>query len=258
MAWDPQTYELFQAARLRPGHDLIAALPTLHPERIVDLGCGTGRLTRMLADRYPAAQVVGLDNSRPMLAEATRVPSRVAWELGDIAQWSQGGKQGQPVDLIFSNAALHWVPDHARLFPSLLCRLAPGGVLAVQMPRNFDAPSHALMREVAGEGPWAPKLAGRLTRDAVQVPDQYWRWLSPVCSSVELWETEYLHELDGPDPVLTWVKATGLLPVLETLQGQELTDFLGVYGEKLRRAYPPERNGHTLFPFRRLFLIARN
>lgn len=254
MAWDPQSYELFQAARLRPGHDLIAALPTMHPDRIVDLGCGTGRLTRMLADRYPAARVVGIDSSQSMLAEAARSQSRVAWELADIGQW----KPTQPADLIFSNAALHWLPDHSRLFPRLLCALKAGGVLAVQMPRNFDAPSHALMRDVAAQGPWAEKLAGKLVHEHVQPPRQYWRWLSPVCSSIELWETEYLHELDGTDPVLTWVRATGLLPVLETLKGAELEDFLATYRDRLRQAYPPEKNGNTLFPFRRLFLIARN
>lgn len=253
MAWDPHVYELFQAARARPGHDLIAALPTIHPDRIADLGCGTGRLTRMLADRWPAAQVVGIDSSTTMLAQAANQPSRVAWELGDIGRWTAR----PPVDLLFSNAALHWLPDHGPLFARLLDQVAPGGVLAVQMPRNFAAPSHALMREVAGSGPWAAKLAGRLAAEPVAEPAQYWRWLRPACTHVEVWETEYLHELDGEDPVLTWVRATALLPVLEVLDGAERDGFIAAYRDRLRQAYPAEATGNTLFPFRRLFVLAR-
>jgi len=253
MAWDPQTYELFQAARLRPGHDLIAALPTLHPDRIVDLGCGTGRLTRMLADRWPAAQVVGLDSSAPMLAEAARTTSRVAWELGDVGRWSPA----RPVDLLFSNAALHWLPDHERLFPRLTEAVARGGALAVQMPRNFDAPSHALLRETVADGPWTAKLAGALVHEHVRTPDEYWRLLSPLCTSVEVWETRYLHVLDGPDPVLKWVGGTALLPITSVLDGTEKQDFLDAYAARLRAAYPAEPDGRTLFPFRRLFIVAR-
>ncbi|QJE73800.1 methyltransferase domain-containing protein [Aerophototrophica crusticola] len=253
MAWDPEQYDLFQGARERPGQDLIAALPPLEPARIVDLGCGTGHLARRLADKWPDARVVGLDSSSAMLAKAVGQSSRVAWELGDIAHWHPP----EPVDLAFSNAALHWLPDHQTLFPRLLLALAPGGVLACQMPRNFASPSHALMREVAATGPWAAKLDGALAEEPVHPPAFYWRLLRPICRSVQVWETEYLHELDGPDPVLEWVRSTALLPVLERLEGAERDAFIAAYRDRLREAYPPETGGHTLFPFRRLFLMAR-
>lgn len=253
MAWDPEQYDLFQGARERPGQDLIAALPPMQPARIVDLGCGTGHLARRLAEKWPGAQVMGLDNSPTMLAKAASQSDRVAWELGDIATWQPPA----PVDLIFTNAALQWLPDHQTLFPRLLLALAPGGVLACQMPRNFASPSHALMREVAASGPWAAKLQDALRVEPVHEPAFYWRLLRPVCQSVQVWETEYLHELDGPDPVLEWVKATALLPVAERLEGTERDAFVAAYRDRLRDAYPAETGGHTLFPFRRLFLVAR-
>ncbi len=253
MAWDPQQYELFQAARMRPGHDLIAALPTLHPDTIADLGCGTGRLTRMLADRWPSATVIGLDNSEPMLAKAAQEQTRVAWELGDIATWTPP----RPLDLVFSNAALQWLPGHEELFPRLVGMLKPGGVLAVQMPRNYGAPSHRIMGEMAINGQWAGKLAGVLRSDPVHPPQWYWRTLAPLASNVEVWETEYMHALQGENPVLEWIKGTGLLPVLEALTEGERAGFLAEYGALLKRAYPAESNGRTLFPFRRLFMVVR-
>lgn len=253
MAWDPGQYELFQAARLRPGHDLIAALPPIRPDLIVDLGCGTGGLTRTLSDRWPAAAVIGVDNSPSMLAKAAQTASRVRWEPGDIASWAPPGR----ADLIFSNAALHWLSDHDRLFPALMDMLRPGGALAVQMPRNFGAPSHRILAEVAASGPWADVLAGVLRSDPVRDPAWYWRTLSPVATHVEVWETEYTHVLDGNDPVLEWTKGTALLPVLEALDTEAHPDFIAEYASRLRRAYPAEPDGRTLFPFRRLFLVAR-
>jgi len=253
MAWNPRQYERFQAARLRPGLDLMAALPSLQPERVVDLGCGTGVLTRRLADLHPMAQVIGLDSSTAMLARAAREPSRVTWEAGDIARWHPPG----PVDLIFSNAALHWLPGHDGLFARLIGALTPGGVLAVQMPRNFASPSHRLLRETAAEGVWAARLNGIFREEPVHPPEWYWRCLAPLCGHVEIWETDYLHALDGPDPVLEWVKGTALLPVMEALRGAELDGFLAAYAARLRDAYPPEPSGITLFPFRRLFVIAQ-
>ncbi|HYE51736.1 MAG TPA: methyltransferase domain-containing protein [Azospirillaceae bacterium] len=253
MAWDPAQYELFQAARARPGHDLIAALPPLRPRHVADLGCGTGGLTRRLAEQYPDAEVMGLDSSPAMLAKAGATPGRVAWSLGDIAHWHAPG----PMDLVFSNAALHWLEDHAALFPRLMRTLAPGGVLAVQMPRNFASPSHALIRRVAAEGPWAERLAPALREAPVHEPAAYHRWLAPHAAHVDVWETEYLHLLDGADPVLEWTRGTALLPVQETLEPAEFAEFLARYRDLLRAAYPPERDGRTLFPFRRLFIVAR-
>jgi trans-aconitate 2-methyltransferase len=158
-------------------------------------------------------------------------------------------------DLLYSNAALHWLPDHAALLPRLLAALPPGGVLAAQMPRNFDAPSHALLRAVADEGPWAPRLAGAL-RAPVAAPDWYYDLLAPQTASLDIWESEYLHVLDGDDPVLDWTRATALRPVIAALDPAEQAAFEADYARRLRAAYPRRPDGRTLFPFRRLFLVA--
>ncbi len=253
MQWNPGQYERFRGPRERPGQDLLAGIPPLPPARIVDLGCGTGYLTRQLAARFPDAATVGLDSDAAMLAKAARDASGVTWELGDIGQWRPDGHP----DLIFSNAALHWLPDHTTLFPRLAGYLAPGGVLAVQMPRNFDAPSHRLLLETAAAGPWAATLTGALDHRTVLSPADYWRVLHPVASHVDIWETDYLHALEGDDPVLEWVSGTALLPVTSRLPADQAADFRADYGARLRAAYRPESDGCTLFPFRRLFIVAR-
>jgi trans-aconitate 2-methyltransferase len=252
MAWNPAQYELFRAARERPGQDLLAAIPPLAPNQIIDLGCGTGYLTRLLGQNYPHARVTGVDNDKAMLAKAAAEPSGITWELGDAAQW----RPGRPVDLIFSNAALHWLPDHYALFPELAGALSPGGVMAVQMPRNFNAPSHRLLLELATEGPWAEALDGALDHETVLSADAYYRLLRPHCRQIDIWETEYLHILPGANPVLEWVKGTALLPVMTRLDEDVAATFRDLYAERLRQAYPPERDGHTLFPFRRIFIVA--
>lgn len=254
MQWNPGQYERFRGPRERPGQDLLAGLPPDHqPHRIVDLGCGTGYLTRRLATRFAGAMVVGLDSDTAMLAKAAHEPSDVAWDRGDIGQW----RPDLPPDLIFSNAALHWLPDHAALFPRLAGHLAPGGVLAVQMPRNFEAPSHRLLLETAADGPWAALLAGVLDHQSVLSPAAYWRILRPVASRIDLWETDYLHVLEGDDPVLEWTSGTALLPVTSRLPADQAADFRAAYGARLRAAYPAEKDGRTLFPFRRLFIVAQ-
>ncbi|MBB6252412.1 methyltransferase domain-containing protein [Nitrospirillum iridis] len=252
MAWDPAQYGLFEAARARPGHDLMAALPPLKPATVVDLGCGAGKLTMALANRYSVAEVAGVDSSAAMLGRAALLDTRVAWQLGDIRHW----RPAAPVHLLFSNAALQWVEGHGEIFPQLLSYVAPGGVMAVQMPRNFTSPSHALLRQVAADGPWAGLLEGRLREAPVHEPAQYYDWLVPGAAHVDVWETEYLHVLDGPDPVLEWTKATAMLPVLETLTGAMLADFIERYRAALAAAYPRRVDGRTLFPFRRLFIVA--
>ncbi|MBP2315155.1 methyltransferase domain-containing protein [Azospirillum soli] len=253
MPWDPEQYELFDVWRRRPAHDLAAALPSLDPKTVVDLGCGGGHLARLLAERWPNADVLGVDNSPAMLKWAEGTASRVRWQRADLRTW----RPHWPVDLLISNAALHWLDDHERLFPELLETLAPGGVLAVQMPRNFDAPSHTLLYETAAEGPWAAKLDKALRHKPVHAPQDYYDWLSPLAKRVDIWETEYLQVLNGDVPVLQWTRGTTLVPVLETLAGEELDAFLAAYRGKLEAAYPQHPDGNTLFPFKRLFIVAR-
>jgi len=256
MTWNPQQYHRFATLRARPADDLVARLPPdLAPRRVIDLGCGGGRLTRQLARRWPEAEVIGVDGSAAMLAEARAGAPGITWVEADLARWQPPG----PAELIIANAALHWLGQHEILFPTLMTRLAPGGVLAVQMPRNDGAPSHTLVRQTVAEGPWAEALAGIMPEARVAPPEAYLGWLGPVSADLDLWECHYYQRLEGPDAVLEWLKGTTLVPLLARLQDQPawLEQFLGELGSRLRQAYPPQADGRTVFPFRRLFLIAR-
>ncbi len=253
--WDPGLYGKYAGLRLRPGLDLIARIRISKPRRITDLGCGPGRLTACLAERWTGARITGIDSSPDMLAKARGdYPAlswpALSWAEGDIARWSPD----EPPDLIFSNAALHWLWDHARLLPRLLCALAPGGVMAVQMPRNFDAPSHRLIADVIREGSWSRALP--LPGEPVAPPATYYDILTPHAASLEIWESTYLQVFEGEDPVLEFVRATALRPAIEALAGEERDTFIGDYRQRLRAAYPRRADGVTLFPFRRLFIIA--
>jgi trans-aconitate 2-methyltransferase len=252
MSWHPDRYLAFGDERTRPAVDLLARVPLAEPTRIADLGCGPGNSTRLLCERWPEADVLGIDNSAAMLAKAEGSGIRARWLQADIAAWTPD----PPFDLLFSNAALHWLPDHASLLPRLLGHLRPGGVLAVQMPRNFAAPSHTLLREVAKVGPWAESLARHLADEPVAAPEWYHDLLAPLAAAADIWQTEYLHVLDGDDPVLNWVRGTALRPVITALSAEEQVRFEAAYAQRLRTAYPRRPDGRTLFPFRRLFIVA--
>jgi trans-aconitate 2-methyltransferase len=252
MRWDPALYLRHAGPRLRPGIDLISRVALDAPRRIVDLGCGTGDLTALLAERWPAARVVGLDASPEMLDLARARHPGIEWVRADLAGW----RPPDPVDLVFSNAALHWLDGHERLLPRLLDALAPGGVLAVQMPRNFAAPSHRAIAEVAEAGPWRERLRPLVRVEPVWPPERYHRLLRPLSARLEVWETEYFHLLEGPDPVFEWVSGTALRPLMSALEEPERSAFGAAVRERLAIAYPPEPDGTTLFPFRRLFLVA--
>jgi trans-aconitate 2-methyltransferase len=258
MAWDPAQYLRFADERLRPGFDLLSRIGDLPPGPIVELGCGTGVHTRAIAERWPDRAVSGVDASPEMLAQAASRGSRIGWVEADIAKW----QASEPAALIFSNATLQWLDVHDTLLPRLMRQLVPGGVLAVQMPRNFDAPSHVLMRETAGEAPWRDRLAPLLRSDPVARPEVYYDRLRQLAGGgLDLWETEYLHVLEGEEgaesPVLAWVRGTALRPLLAPLAAAEQTAFAARYDAKLKRAYARRPDGRTLFPFRRLFLVAR-
>jgi trans-aconitate 2-methyltransferase len=252
--WDPGLYARFGGERERPARDLLAAVTAEAPRTVVDLGCGAGGLARACAARWPAASVVGVDSSAEMLARAAGTPSPVAWSRADVAGWAPDG----PVDLIVSNAALHWLGDHPRLFPRLVSHLSAGGVLAVQMPRNHDAPSHRIIREVAADGPWAAALGTAAPPAPVAPGADYFALLAPLAARIDVWETEYLHVLTEPDPVLQWIMGTTVRPLLDALAGEPALRerLLDALRERLARAYPRRPDGRTLYPFRRLFLIA--
>jgi len=252
MAWDPKIYLDFEDERTRPAVELLARVPDKSPERVIDLGCGPGNSTALLARRWPKAKLEGLDSSEPMLDQARRSGTAAQWMSGDIPGWAPTKRY----DVIFSNAAIHWIPEQERLLPRLVSYLEKSGVLAFQVPGNFDAPSHALIRDVAAGGPWAAKL--RDVRNLVPGSMQgYYEILEPHTSHLDIWETEYLQVLSGEDAVFRWVSGTGLRPFLDALDGAEREDFVREYKARLDRAYPPRASGKTLFPFRRIFAVAR-
>jgi trans-aconitate 2-methyltransferase len=251
--WDPELYVRFERERSLPARDLLARLSDRDPSRVVDLGCGTGTSTALLRDRWPGAQVVGLDSSPEMIAAARKGDPAVEWTLGDVRSWDPE----TPFDVVFSNAALHWVEHHAELFPRLLRRTAPGGTLAVQMPINSESPAHRAVREVAESALWAAKWGADLARPKVGSPEFYYNLLAAGSSSVEVWETEYVHVLPDAAAVLEWVKGTTLRPFLDRLSSAgDQKAFLDQILRKIEAGYAPQSDGHVLFPFRRLFVVA--
>ncbi len=252
MGWEPDRYLQFSDERLQPAIDLLNRIPLARSERIVDLGCGAGNVTRLLTQRWPEADITGLDSSPEMLDRARRVLPTARFELSGVEHWEPDG----PPDLLFSNAALHWVGDHSSLFPRLLDSLSPGGVLAVQMPGNFEAPSHRLIRELAASPAWAGKLGpGRM--GAVLPMADYQHILAPRCTRLSLWETTYWQSMSGPAPVLDWLRGTTLIPYLAPLDDVTRAAFLAELGASLAAAYPADATGTTLFPFRRIFILAQ-
>lgn len=254
MPWDPAQYLKFSDHRLRPAIDLLNRVECAAPRQVYDLGCGAGNVTRLLKARWPEAHITGVDSSEAMLANAAAgADTDVDWQQADLAAWAPSG----PADVIYSNAALHWLSGHGELFPRLMSHLGPGGVLAVQMPRNFAAPSHTAITDAALSGPWRAKLEPLLRPAPTEEPAFYFDILAPLAAGLDLWETEYLHVLDGEDPVKEWTKATWLSPLLEALREPDRTRFETAYAKLVRQAYPRRADGRTLLPFRRLFVVAR-
>ena len=252
--WDPELYDRFKTYRDRPALDLMVQLPSdLDPRDIWDLGCGTGEHAALLARRHPGATVRGLDSSAEMLARARSRPDPVEWVQGDIDAFAPTTSP----DLIFTNAALQWLADHRALFPRLVSTLAPGGVFACQMPVTFNELWHVHLRAVAAEGPWAARMAGVRDVQPLAAASDYYDWLQPL-ADVDLWTTVYLHALEGEEPVVEWMKGTGLRPYLQRLDdAAERAAFLAAYRARVAELFEPRTDGVTLFPFPRLFILAR-
>jgi trans-aconitate 2-methyltransferase len=254
--WDPGQYQRFAGERSRPFSDLIARIGAADPGYVLDLGCGPGNLTAALARRWPGAQVAGVDSSPEMIAaaaaEAAQAPGRLSFTLGDIRDWVPA----RPPDVIVSNAVLQWVPGHLDVIARWAGLLARGGWLAFQLPGNFDQPSHAILRELAGSPRWRPLLAAAELNRQSAAPEEYLDLLARAGCEVDAWETTYLHVLPGEDPVLEWYRGTGLRPVLAALEPAQAEEFLAEYGRRTREAYPPQPYG-TVLPFRRVFTVAR-
>lgn len=252
MAWDPDVYLRFGDHRTRPAADLLARVPLDAPKLVIDLGCGPGNSTALLARRWPEARLIGVDMSSAMLDRARAEGPPAEWIQADAARYEPPA----PADLIFANALFQWVSDHEAVFPKLIDRLASGGVLALQMPDSFDARSHTLLAETALDGPWADRVSDLVRARPVGSPEFYYGLLRSECAVLDIWNTEYLHVLTGADAVLNWVRGTALTPFVEHLRGEEADAFLATYAVRLREAYP-QRGEVTLFPFKRLFLVAQ-
>jgi trans-aconitate 2-methyltransferase len=253
-AWDPATYLRFAGERARPFVELVARVGAAAPRTVVDLGCGEGALTASLAQRWPGARVTGIDSSATMLAAAAAhsVPGRIEFAQGDVRTWSADERP----DVVISNAVLHWVPGHEELLTRWAGWLRPEGWLAVQVPGNFRAPTHALLAELCRSPRWSGRLAGAAPRaDAVLDPTGYLDVLTGAGLDADVWETTYVHVLDGEDPVLGWVRSTVLRPVLAELPDSDVPAFTAEYAAALREAYPMRSDGTTALPFRRIFAV---
>ncbi|WP_024536945.1 trans-aconitate 2-methyltransferase [Comamonas badia] len=257
--WNPALYLRFADERTRPAAELLARVPLQSPARVVDLGCGPGNSTGLLVQRFPRAEVLGLDSSAAMVQAARERLPQAAFVQQDIAAWAGGGDGAPAPDLVYSNAALHWVDGHGNLFARLLNRLAPGGVLAVQMPDNLNEPSHRLMREVAALPSFAPLLAQALqVRAGMLAPEAYYDVLAGQRpAAIDLWHTVYRHVMDGPQAIVDWLRATGLRPFLDALPPQLQSDFLAEYGRRIDAAYGERADGRRLLAFPRLFIVAQ-
>lgn len=260
--WDPQQYLRHAGHRTRPFHDLLARIPAVPglPPQIADLGCGPGNVTVVLADRWPDAHITGIDNSTEMLDAAGHIAGptpgggRLDFRCADAASWTPE----RSYDLIVSNAALQWVPNHPDMIPGWVGSLSPGGTFALQVPGNFTAPSHALLDELCDAPRWRHRLDGH-GRRYTHILDTagYLELLAGLDCAVDVWETTYVQLLTGEDPVLSWTKGTALRPVLTALDGdpEAAEEFVAQYRDLLRKAYPPGPRG-TVFPFRRIFAVA--
>ena len=251
MAWDPKVYLKFADHRLRPAAELLARISLEAPKRVVDLGCGPGNVTALLTERWPSAKLIGVDNSQPMLDAAAKSGVAAEWVMADIDSYAPPER----FDVIYSNAALHWVPNHHRLFPRLCGLLAPGGVLAVQMPHNEHRPLQRLVETMVDEKGLRSRLP--VHRDLVGDPEGYFDILAPHVAAIDIWEVDYLQILTGENPAVEWAKGSSLRPVMTALEGRERESFLDEYAERLRSAYKRSADGRTLFPFRRLFILAQ-
>ena len=253
MQWDPAVYLRYGDERLRPALDLLARIDADAPARVVDLGCGPGNVTAILKQRWHDTDVLGIDGSAAMVDKARAAAPGCRFAEADFGRWTAEA----PVDVLYTNAALHWLGEHDRLFPRLLAQVAPGGVMAVQMPAMHAAPIRALQHAVAADGPWASLLADVGGAPPILEAGQYWDILRPLTAELDIWETVYLHALSGENAAVQWASGTSLRPFLNPLPADLRAQFLAAYSAAVAPHYPRRADGTTLLPFRRLFIMAR-
>jgi len=250
--WSAEQYAKFEKERNRPVLDLLSQVPgTIH--NAIDLGCGPGNSTALVQEQYPDASVSGIDSSANMIAAAKKRMPDTTFHVADIFSWDTE----ETYDLIFANASLQWVPGHAQVFPALISKLNPGGSLAVQMPDNFDEPTHRLMRNVAANSSWAERLSQAAERLKREKAEWYYTKLLAEVKSLNIWRTTYMYPLaGGVAAIVEWLKGTGLRPFLDPLSVSEKAEFLTQYMSELAKIYPVYPDGSVLLPFPRLFIIA--
>lgn len=254
MSWDADLYMRFGEERTRPAVDLASRIDVRDPDRVIDLGCGPGNSTQVLHARWLDADITGLDSSAEMIAKARAEYPDQGFVLGDIAAWSPDARY----DVVFSNAALQWVPGHDRLVVHLLEQVAEGGALAFQIPRHTDSPLHRAILEIADDPAWRDRLHEARGALTIEDPAFYYDALAGCASAIDIWETEYHHVMDGPAAIVEWISSTGLRPFLSTLADDAQRErFMAMLTERASRDYPPRADGNVLFPFNRLFVVAR-
>lgn len=251
-AWDAARYLAFADERTRPARELAARVRVACVASAVDLGCGPGNSTRVVAERWPEALVTGVDDSGEMIAAAREADPDGEWVLSALQDW----EPASPVDVVFSNAALQWLPDHEVVVPRLLELVAPGGALAFQVPSTDYGTIRELMADVSRDPAWTARMGAARGRIHTQAPGAYYDMLAPGAAAVDIWETEYSHVVDSSEAVVEWISSTGLRPYLEPLTPAEARRFTGMLRDRAREAYPSQADGRVLFPFRRLFVIA--
>jgi len=254
--WNADLYLKFAAERTQPALDLAARVALAAPRQVIDLGCGPGNSTTVVANRWPVAQLTGLDNSAAMLVTARQNLPAAQWIENDIASWAAGVTPAS-YDVIFANASLQWVPDHSLILPQLFSAAAPGGALAFQVPANFDAPPHRLMRELGASAAWRQFFAPPPREWHAHDPEFYYDTLAPLAARVELWTTDYIHVLAHIEGIVEWYRGTGLRPWLDALPDEATRSrFLADYRTLLAPHFPQRSDGRVLFPFRRLLVVA--
>lgn len=251
-AWNPGHYLKYGDERTRPSVDLAAAVKLHAPKVIVDLGCGPGNSTRVLRARWPEARLVGIDSSEEMIEAAKASELKAKWVVAEMSHWQPDGT----VDVLFSNAALQWVPDHASLLTRLLNHVAVGGALAFQIPSSTYATVRTLIHEISTDSRWSDRLEQARRVLTMESPEYYYDMLCEATTCLDIWETEYGHVMQDQDAIVDWISSTGLRPFLNPLEDSEKTDFIAELRRKVQQAYSTRADGKVLFPFRRTFVVA--
>ncbi len=252
--WDANQYLKFENKRLRPALELLDRIPLEYPKKILDLGCGTGNVTKIISEKWQDAEVIGLDSSEQMLEKAKNLSQKVTWQLQDINSWNPN----ENYNLIYSNATLHWIKNHEDIFNRLISRINENGFLAIQMPKNQMKPSHSLMKDVLVDlNLSSEEFRNTLWQKAVEEPSFYYDLLAQKVKMIDIWTTTYHQIMEGENPIYDWVKSTGLRPILNNLDKEEKEIFIPEYQKRLRIAYPKQKDGKTIFPLTRLFIVAQ-